>query len=397
MSRRDLSVEVLGLKLRAPVMLAPIGVQGILHEEGELAVARAARARRADDPEHGLVVSDGSGGRGPGRYAALVPALLAPRRRAGRELHSPRRAGRLRRDRGDARHLPARLARARHPERVSAVLSRRRAGQLFQRPGLSAGRRRRSTANPVTAIDYFGQVFSDPSRTWADLGRLCQSTRLPVLVKGVLHPDDARRAVDQGRGRRDRLQPRRTAARRRFAALDALPGVADAVGDRTTVLFDSGIRRGADVFKAIALGARAVLLGRPYAYGLAVAGEHGVRDVLANLIADIDLTLGLAGCASFAEVGAGTWRPDGLVLISGRQVVRFSAFVGVGAGSVRRSVSEVNSKIGQHLVRLHASSCGITRKLSGPARREKPSHPLKPPRRAGSAAARGSAGLSAHD
>ena len=112
-SQRDLGVDVLGLKLRAPVMLAPIGVQGILHKEGELAVARAARvARRADDPEHGLVLPDGSGGRRPGRYAALVSALLAAGRRAGGQLHSPRRAGRLRRDRGDARHLLAGLARA---------------------------------------------------------------------------------------------------------------------------------------------------------------------------------------------------------------------------------------------------------------------------------------------
>jgi lactate 2-monooxygenase len=86
------------------------------------------------------------------------------------------------------------------------------------------------------------------------------------------------------------------------AALDALPAVVDAVGDRTTVLFDSGIRRGADVFKAVALGARAVLLGRPYCYGLAVNGEAGVRDVIQNLVADVDLTLGLAGCASMAEV-----------------------------------------------------------------------------------------------
>jgi isopentenyl diphosphate isomerase/L-lactate dehydrogenase-like FMN-dependent dehydrogenase len=87
-----------------------------------------------------------------------------------------------------------------------------------------------------------------------------------------------------------------------IAALDALRGVAAAVADRAAVLFDSGIRRGADVFKALALGAKAVLLGRPYCYGLAVGGETGVRTVLQNLFADIELTLGLAGCSSFAEV-----------------------------------------------------------------------------------------------
>ena len=122
-------------------------------------------------------------------------------------------------------------------------------------------------------------------------------------MKGVLHPDDARRAVDSGVAGMIVSNHGGRQLDGGLAALDALPGVVDAVGDRTTVLFDSGIRRGADVFKAVALGARAVLLGRPYAYGLAVGGEQGVRDVLANLIADIDLTLGLAGCASFEEVG----------------------------------------------------------------------------------------------
>ena len=122
-------------------------------------------------------------------------------------------------------------------------------------------------------------------------------------MKGVLHPDDARRAVDHGAAGVIVSNHGGRQLDGAIAALDALPRVVDAVGDRTTVLFDSGIRRGSDVFKALALGARCVLLGRPYGFGLAVAGEQGVRDVLANLIADIDLTLGLAGCASFAELG----------------------------------------------------------------------------------------------
>ena len=87
-----------------------------------------------------------------------------------------------------------------------------------------------------------------------------------------------------------------------IAALDALPGVVAAVGDQATVLFDSGIRRGSDVFKALALGARCTLVGRPYCYGLAVRGEQGVRDVMANLVADYDLTLGLAGYTPCSEV-----------------------------------------------------------------------------------------------
>jgi isopentenyl diphosphate isomerase/L-lactate dehydrogenase-like FMN-dependent dehydrogenase len=158
----------------------------------------------------------------------------------------------------------------------------------------------------VRALEYFGEVFSDPSRTWDDLSRLQQSTRLPILVKGVLHPDDARRAVDHGLAGVIVSNHGGRQLDGAIAALDALPHVVDAVGDRTTVLFDSGIRRGPDVIKAMALGARCVLLGRPYCYGLAVNGESGVREVLTNLIADVDLTLGLTGCASFAELSRET-------------------------------------------------------------------------------------------
>ena len=157
-------------------------------------------------------------------------------------------------------------------------------------------------ANPSRTFEYFAQVFSDPSRTWTDLERLRQWTRLPILIKGVLHPDDARRAVDHGAAGVIVSNHGGRQLDGAVAALDALPRVADAVGDRTTVLFDSGIRRGSDILKAIALGARAVLLGRPYAYGLAVAGEKGVRDVLLNLIADLDLALALTGCASPGEL-----------------------------------------------------------------------------------------------
>ncbi len=163
----------------------------------------------------------------------------------------------------------------------------------------------------MRTFEYFAQVFSDPSRTWADLDRLCQSTRLPIVVKGVLHPDDARQAVDHGASGVIVSNHGGRQLDGAIAALDALPGVADAVGDRTTVLFDSGIRRGSDILKALALGARSVLLGRPYAYGLAIAGEPGVRDVILNLIADLDLALGLTGCASFAELGR-----DRLILMS---------------------------------------------------------------------------------
>jgi lactate 2-monooxygenase len=133
------------------------------------------------------------------------------------------------------------------------------------------------------------------------------------LLKGILDPEDARQALDHGV---DGIVVSNHGGRQldgAVAAIDALPRVKSAVGNRAPVLFDSGIRHGADVFKALALGAKSVLLGRPYCYGLAVGGEQGVRDVIQNLLADIELTIGLAGCTSVAEIS-----PANLVDEAGR-------------------------------------------------------------------------------
>jgi len=156
--------------------------------------------------------------------------------------------------------------------------------------------------HPEEAIRYFMGNYSNPTLTWEDLSFLRRHTRLPILLKGILSSDDARQAADHGMegiiisnhgGRQlDGAIP----------ALEALPPAIDTVADRLTVLFDSGIRCGADIFKALALGAKAVLVGRPYCYGLAVNGEQGVYDVMQNLFAELDLTLGLAGCASVQEL-----------------------------------------------------------------------------------------------
>ena len=131
---------------------------------------------------------------------------------------------------------------------------------------------------------------------------------MPIVLKGILHPDDARRAVDEGI---DAIVVSNHGGRQvdgGIATLDALPPIVEAVDGRIPVLLDSGIRSGADIFKALALGARAVLLGRPHVYGLALAGEAGVREVVTNFMADFDLTMGLAGCRSVAEIG-----PEALV------------------------------------------------------------------------------------
>jgi lactate 2-monooxygenase len=302
-ARRSLGVEVLGLRLPVPVMIAPVGVLSILHKDADLAVARAAQAHGVpiilstassktieevaaalgesprwfqlywpSDPELADSFMDRAAQSG---YQAIVvtvdTAMLGWRERDLRNAYLPFVLGE-----GLANYFS------------DPVFQQRVGGD--------------PRANPARAIEYFLGIFSTAAHTWDDFGRLCKSTRLPVLVKGLLDPDDARKALDHGAAGVIVSNHGGRQLDGAIGALDALPRVVEAIGDRSTVLFDSGIRRGSDVFKALALGARCVLLGRPFCYGLAVGGEKGVYEVLSNLIADIDLTLALAGCTSFAEV-----------------------------------------------------------------------------------------------
>ncbi len=166
-------------------------------------------------------------------------------------------------------------------------------------------RRNLTAPEPRVAVETFLDVFSRPSLTWDDLPRLRELTTLPIVLKGILHPDDARRALDAGV---DGIWVSNHGGRqvdRSVAALDALPGVADAVrgaGSDVPVVFDSGVRTGADVLVALALGASAVGIGRPHVYGLALAGEEGVAEVLRDIVAELDLTLALTGCRSIADL-----------------------------------------------------------------------------------------------
>ncbi|HEV3474614.1 MAG TPA: alpha-hydroxy-acid oxidizing protein, partial [Actinomycetota bacterium] len=150
-----------------------------------------------------------------------------------------------------------------------------------------------------------------PTATWEELRRLREQTTLPLLLKGIQHPDDARQAVDSGA---DGLMVSNHGGRQvdgAVASLDALPDVVAAADGRVPVLFDSGIRTGADAVKALALGATAVLLGRPYVWGLALGGETGVHHVLRSFLAELELTMALAGLRSLDEIGPEILRPDG--------------------------------------------------------------------------------------
>jgi isopentenyl diphosphate isomerase/L-lactate dehydrogenase-like FMN-dependent dehydrogenase len=302
--RRDLSVEVLGERLAAPFLFAPVGVQAILHPDGELAVARAARTLGIP-----LILSTLAS-----RTIEQVAAELGDTPRWF-QLYWPRSepitASFLRRaeDAGysalvvtlDTFFLGWRerdLRRAYLPFNQGIGLANYFSDPVF-RAMLSAPPEK----DLAQAIARFGTLYSNPTLTWSDLTFLRNHTRMPILLKGILAAEDARQAAECGI---DGIIVSNHGGRQvdgAIAALDALPAVVEAVAGRAPVLFDSGIRRGADVIKALALGAHAVLLGRPFCYGLAAGGEAGVRAVATNLLAEIDLTLALIGCGTLAELG----------------------------------------------------------------------------------------------
>ena len=303
-AERDLCVQLFGKTLAVPFLLAPIGVQGIIHPKGEVAVARAAASLNVP-----IVLSTASS-------KTLEEVASA----AGNELRwfqlywpkDPELARSFIKRAEAASYsvlvvtLDTRLFAWRDRDLQNAYLPFLTGDGLanyFSDPVFRSTLQRPPEKAPLSAVRQFAQVFSNPALTWNDLKWLRKQTDLPIVLKGILHPDDAKTALHYGI---DGMIVSNHGGRQvdgAIAALDALPGVVKAVGSRTTVLFDGGIRRGADVFKAMALGAKAVLLGRPYVWGLAVGGEKGVRHVLDNFIADIDLTLGLCGYSSFSAVG----------------------------------------------------------------------------------------------
>ena len=302
-SRRSLSVDLLGHRLPAPILLAPIGVQSILHRQAEVAVARAASSLGIPivlSTVSSKPLEEVAAAMGPvphwfqlywPSHAELAASLLKRAERSGYSaivvtLDTFLLAWRER-DLQNA-YLPFLLGEG--------------LANYFSDPVYRAALRAPPENDPAAAIQYFAKVFSNSALTWEDLPFLRRHTRLPILLKGILHPGDAQRALDCGVSGIIVSNHGGRQVDGAVAALDALPQVVDRVGGQVPVLFDSGIRRGSDVLKALALGAQAVLLGRPYCYGLAAAGEFGVREVLKNLLADLDLTLGLIGCSTPAEL-----------------------------------------------------------------------------------------------
>jgi len=307
-AQRDLSVELLGVRLSAPILLGPVGVQEIIHADADVASARAAAglglpfvlSTMSSRTIEEVAQSAAKVAEAPrwfqlywGKKPELTASMVQRAERAGYsalvvtlDTHS---LGWRERDLNHG-YLPFMLGQGLANYFSDPVFR----GLLAQTP----------EQNPMAAIQLWGSLFSNPALTWKDIAFLRQHTRVPIILKGILHSNDAARALDAGV---DAIIVSNHGGRQvdgGVGALDALPGVVREVHGRVPVLFDSGIRRGADVFKALALGARAVLLGRPYMWGLAVAGEEGVREVLLNLVADLDLTLGLSGYTCCRELDA---------------------------------------------------------------------------------------------
>lgn len=301
-TERDTSTSVLGLELPSPIMTAPVGVQSIIHEEAEVAVARAASG--LDVP---VVLSTAS--------SKSIEEVAEAAGDTGRwfQLYWP-----------SERDVAASFVQRAEDAGYGAIVVTLDTKLLAWRPrdldgaylpflqgeGLAnyrtddaflAGLEGSWDDNPQMAILRWIGLFADKAVTWEDLDWLRSVTDLPIVVKGILHPDDARRAVDAGV---EGLIVSNHGGRQvdnSVGALTMLPEVVDAVGD-VPVLFDSGIRTGADVFTAVCLGARAVLVGRPWVYGLALAGEDGVRHVLRSIMAEFDLTMALTGQTSVADL-----------------------------------------------------------------------------------------------
>lgn len=301
-SDRSLEVEVGGRTLPTPITLSPIGVQTLYASDGELATARAAAA--LDVPQCVSTVSSMS-------FESVAEQLDETPRWAQFYLTTDDAITASFIERVENAGYDGIMVTVDTPytgwrTRLQAtgqipMSEQHGVANFFEDPAFRDRLERPPESDPERAIDEMREISKYPELTWRELKALTNRTSVPVFVKGVLHPADARRAVEFADG----IVVSNHGGRQidgEVGALEMLPAIADAVGNAGDIVFDSGIRSGADVLKAIALGADAVGLGRPYIFALAAGGEEGVRELLKNVHAEFDLTLALAGFESPASV-----------------------------------------------------------------------------------------------
>ncbi len=339
-SNRDMHIELFGQQFPSPLMISPVGVLEMVHPEADVAVGRAAASlgvpyifsNQASRPMEEVAAAMGNSPRWFQLYWSksndLVANFVQRAEKAGcsaivvtldtthlgwrpRDLsiaYLPFLEGK-----GIAQYIsdpvfqrlmdepePATLRPKVTLELLSSVVRMVNAypgGNFLSK--LMSGR-------PMKAVQKFTAIYSNPALTWDNLSFLRQHTKLPILLKGILHPDDAAMSIDHGI---DGIIVSNHGGRQvdgSISTIEALPAIAQRVNRRIPILLDGGVRGGADMFKAIALGANAVCIGRPYVYGLAIAGSEGVREVLQNFMSEFHFTMGLAGINSIKEITRGT-------------------------------------------------------------------------------------------
>lgn len=300
---------VLGTELPAPLLLAPVGVQSIVHADGELATAAAAAELGvpmvlSTAASHTIEEVAAASGDGPRWFQLYWPhdndVTASILKRAGDNGFSTLV---VTLDTWTLGWRPTDLDRAYLPfiRGVGTAIP-------FSDPAFLAPLAATPDEDLTSAVLRWVPMFTGTDKTWDQLPFLREHWTGPIVLKGIQHADDARRAVDAGM---DGVIVSNHGGRQvdgAIASLDALPGVVAAVGRQLEVLFDSGVRTGADMVKALALGARAVLIGRSYAYGLALGGQAGVRHAVRSLLAEYDQTMALSGVSSVDDLG-----PDLLV------------------------------------------------------------------------------------
>ncbi|MEU9991305.1 alpha-hydroxy-acid oxidizing protein [Streptomyces sp. NPDC048045] len=302
-TERDLSVDLFGMRLPTPLFMAPVGVVGLCAQDGhgDLATARAAARTGVPmvastltvDPMERVAAEFGDT---PGFFQLYTPT---DREVAESLVHRAEAAGFkavvVTLDTWITGWRPRDLAAGNFPQLRGHCLANYTSDPVFCS--------RLATApedDPTAAVMHWAKTFGNPL-TWDDLPWLRSVTDLPLILKGICHPDDARRAADGGV---DGIYCSNHGGRQAnggLPALHALPDVAEAAGG-LPVLFDSGVRTGADIVKALALGATAVGVGRPYLYGLTLAGTDGVVHVLRSLLAEADLLMAVDGYPTLADL-----------------------------------------------------------------------------------------------
>lgn len=301
--QRDLRCELFGARSVAPIFTSPIGVLEMMHPDADLAVARAMQrsglpmiiSSQASYPMEKIAEANGDGSRFYQLYWGKSDAVAESFVKRAEAIGC--RAIFLTLDTLLLGWRPRDLDLG-----FSPFLRGQGIAQYTSDPVFRSMLAQPPEENMFAASVLFSQNFPEPGLDWARVAKIKSWTKLPVILKGIQRPDDAAKAVSEGF---DGVMVSNHGGRQvdgGMAALDALPGVVAAVKGRVPVLFDSGVRCGADIFKALALGASAVGIGRPYVYGLALGGEAGVQAVMEYLLAELDLTMALSGCRAPADV-----------------------------------------------------------------------------------------------